>query len=280
MTRKTGVVGRFFAGVGMLMRGFGFWARRPGIMLLGLIPAAIVFVVILGALVALGFSMPTLTGWLTPFADDWADPWPDLIRAAVGAILFAAAIVLAAVTFTALTLAVGDPFYERIWHAVELEVGGALPEHDLGFWRSVRDSAKLIGLGMVAAIAVGLSGFVPLVGAVLAPTLGVLLSGRLLAMELSSRAFEARGIAGSTRRAILRGHRAQVLGFGVATQLCFMIPLGAVFAMPAAVAGSTLLARSALDAAAASAAGAGAAIGPPPAPATGIPPQAGHAVEP
>lgn len=248
------MVGRFFAGVGMLMRGFGFWARRPGIMLLGLIPAAIVFVVIVGALVALGFSMPVLTDWLTPFADEWADPWPDVIRAAVGAILFAAAIVLAAVTFTALTLAVGDPFYERIWHAVELEVGGTVPEHDLGFWRSARDSLKLIGLGLIAAIAVGLSGFVPVVGAVLAPTLGVILSGRLLAMELSSRAFEARGIAGSTRRMILRGHRAQLLGFGLAAQLCFMVPLGAVFAMPAAVAGSTLLARSALEAAAGGAA--------------------------
>ena len=30
------VVGRFFSGVGMLLRGFGFWARRPGAMFLGL----------------------------------------------------------------------------------------------------------------------------------------------------------------------------------------------------------------------------------------------------
>ncbi|GAA4385303.1 EI24 domain-containing protein [Agromyces bauzanensis] len=256
MARLAGVAGGFFTGVGMLLHGFGLWARRPGIMLLGLIPAAIVFIGVIGALVALGFGMPTLTDWLTPFADDWVAPWPDVLRAAVGAILFAAAIVLAAVTFTALTLAVGDPFYERIWHAVELEVGGSVPDHGLGFWRSVRDSLKLIGLGFVAAIGVALSGLVPVVGAVLAPTLGVVLSGRLLALELSSRPFEARGIAGPTRRAILRGHRAQVLGFGIATQLCFMVPLGAVFAMPAAVAGATLLARSALDAAVAAAASA------------------------
>lgn len=247
------VVSGFFTGVGMLLRGFGLWARRPGIMLLGLIPAAIVFVVVVGALIGLGFGLPGLTGWLTPFADGWADPWPDILRAAIGAILFAAAFVLAAVTFTALTLAVGDPFYERIWHAVELEVGGSVPEHGLGFWRSVRDSLKLIALGLVAAIGVALTGLLPVVGAVLAPVLGVLLSGRLLAMELSSRPFEARGIASDERRAVLRGHRWQVLGFGVATQLCFMIPLGAVFAMPAAVAGATLLARSALDASAATA---------------------------
>jgi CysZ protein len=246
-----GVIRRFFTGVGMLVRGFGFWARRPGAMALGLIPAAIVAIVVGAALVALGFNMPFLTDWLTPFADEWTDPWPDLLRGAIGAILFAAAIVLAAVTFTALTLAVGDPFYERIWRAVEVELGGAVPDEGGGFWRSVRDSIVLIALGLLTAIGVVLSGFFPVVGGVLAPTLGVILSGRLLAMELSSRAFEARGIRSGVRRRLLRGHRAELLGFGIATQLCFMVPLGAIVTMPSAVAGSTLLARSVLDAAAA-----------------------------
>jgi CysZ protein len=36
------------------------------------------------------------------------------------------------------------------------------------------------------------------------------------------------------------------LGFGVAVFCCFLIPLGAVFVMPAAVAGGTLLARRVL----------------------------------
>ena len=249
-----GVIRRFFTGVGMLVRGFGFWARRPGAMALGLIPAAIVAIVAIvvgAALVALGFNMPFLTDWLTPFADEWTDPWPDLLRGAIGAILFAAAIVLAAVTFTALTLAVGDPFYERIWRAVEVELGGAVPDEGGGFWRSVRDSIVLIALGLLTAIGVVLSGFIPVVGGVLAPTLGVILSGRLLAMELSSRAFEARGLRSGVRRRLLRGHRAELLGFGIATQLCFMVPLGAIVTMPSAVAGSTLLARSVLDAAAA-----------------------------
>lgn len=242
------MVRRFFSGVGFLLRGFGFWGRRPAIMLLGLIPAAIVFLVVLAALVALGLNLPGITGWLTPFAAEWDDPWPDLVRVAVGAIILGAAVVLAAVTFTALTLAIGDPFYERIWRAVEVEVGGAVPEQGTGFWRSVRDSLVLISAGLVTAIGVGLTGFLPLVGAAVAPTLGVILSGRLLALELTSRPFEARGIERSGRRALLRGHRAELLGFGVATQLCFLIPLGAIVTMPAAVAGSTLLARTALDA--------------------------------
>ncbi|MDQ0574416.1 CysZ protein [Agromyces albus] len=250
------MMSRFFSGVGMLLRGFGFWRRRPAVMMLGLIPAAIVFIVILAALVALGLSLPWLTEWLTPFADEWDDPWPDLVRGAIGAIVLAAAVVLAAVTFTALTLAVGDPFYERIWRAVELELGGEVPEQGAGLWRSIVDSGRLIAIGLLATIGVVATGFIPIVGAVLAPTLGVVLSGRLLATELTSRAFEARGIRSTGRRAVLRGRGAELLGFGVATQLLFMVPLGAIFTMPAAVAGSTMLARSALDAAAGAAAGA------------------------
>jgi len=248
------VVGRFFSGVGMLLRGFGFWGRRPGVMMLGVIPSAIVFVLIVAGLSALAVNLAGIADWMTPFADDWVDPWPMVVQVLVGAVLFGGAVVFAALTFTALTLIVGDPFYERIWRAVEGTVGGPVPEQGTGFWRTVRDGIGLIGLALVTAIGVGLIGFIPVVGAVLAPVLGVVLSGRLLAMELTSRPFEARGMDGPRRRAILRGHRAQLFGFGIATQLCFMIPFGAIIAMPAAVAGSTFLARSALDAAAATAA--------------------------
>ncbi|MFD5864477.1 EI24 domain-containing protein [Agromyces sp. NPDC127015] len=241
------MIGGFLSGVRMLARGFAFWSKRPGIMFLGLIPAAIVFVVVVAGLVGLGFGLPSITDWLTPFADDWVDPWPGIVRGVLGTVVFAAAVVLAAVTFTAVTLAVGDPFYERIWRAVETDLGGPVPEQGAGFWRAVGDSLALIGFGALIAIGVGLVGFVPLVGAVVGPVLGVVLSGRLLAAELVSRAFAARDLHGADRRRLLRGHRGAMFGFGVATQLCFMVPLGAVFTMPAAVAGSTMLARAALD---------------------------------
>jgi len=83
-----------------------------------------------------------------------------------------------------------------------------------------------------------------LVGGFVGAVAGVLMTGWLLADELSSRALTARGIGGAERRALLRAHRARAWGFGVATQLCFFVPLGAVLIMPAAVAGSTVLARS------------------------------------
>ena len=51
------MVGRFFSGVGMLLRGFGFWGRRPAVMMLGLIPAAIVFVLIVAGLSTLAVNL-------------------------------------------------------------------------------------------------------------------------------------------------------------------------------------------------------------------------------
>ena len=72
------------------------------------------------------------------------------------------------------------------------------------------------------------------------------MSGWLLADELTTRALAARGIQAAERRALRRRHRARVLGFGVATQLFFLVPLGAVATMPAAVAGATVLGRELL----------------------------------
>ena len=233
----------FIGGVASLVRGFGYWRRRPGLMALGLIPAAIVALVLVAGLVSLGFALPGITEAVTPFADGWPSLWRDVIRTAIGTAALGAALVLVAVTFTALTLIVGEPFYERIWRAVELDLGQAVPDEDYGFWRSVGDGLSLVARGAGIAVVAGLLGLVPVIGGVLGTIFGITFTGWLLADELSSRALTARGFDRDARAALLRGGRARALGFGVATQLCFLVPLGAVAMMPAAVAGSTGLAR-------------------------------------
>lgn len=234
----------FFRGAAFLGRGFAFWRERPGVMALGLIPAGIVALVLLGALVALGVSLPALTETLTPFADGWPGLWITVIRVSIGTALLGAALVLVAVSFTALTLIVGEPFYERIWQAVETHDGGVVPAVPYGFWRSVGDGASLVGRGILIALLAGLIGLIPVVGGVIGTISGVLMTGWLIADELTSRALTARGLDRATRGRLLRAHRARVLGFGVGAQLCFLVPLGAVATMPAAVAGATRLARS------------------------------------
>lgn len=233
----------FLGGMAVLVRGFGYARRLPGPMALGLIPAAIAGAALLAALVALGLFLPTLADAVTPFADGWPSLWATVIRAAVGTALLGAAIVLAAVSFTALTLVIGDPFYERIWRAVEADLGTPDIEDASGFWRSVRDGAALVARGILFAGLAALLGLIPVVGGVVAATVAVVLTGWLLADELTARALAARGIRAPERRRLRRAQRARVLGFGVATQLCFLVPLGAVLTMPAAVAGATVLAR-------------------------------------
>lgn len=234
----------FFGGVALLGQGFGYWRRRPGLMALGLVPAAIVGIVFLAGLITLGTFLPSITDAMTPFADRWPGVWATLIRITIGTALFGAALVLVAVSFTALTLVVGEPFYERIWRSVELDRTGEVPAVAYGFWRGVRDAVWLIVRGIATAVAAALIALVPVVGGVVSTAFAVLFTGWLLADELSSRALSARGVTASERRRLLRRNLPRVLGFGVATQLCFLVPLGAVATMPAAVAGSTLLGQS------------------------------------
>jgi CysZ protein len=239
----------FVGGVALLGRGFAYWRRRPGLMALGLIPAAIVGILFLSAIVALAYFLPGITVAITPFAEGWPGLWATVLRATIGTAMVGASLVLVAVSFTAVTLIVGEPFYERIWRAVEADLGeaGAAIDADYGFWRSVRDGLVLFVRGIAIAILAALVGLIPAVGGVLATVFAVTLTGWLIADELSSRALSARGMDWTDRRALMRRNRARILGFGVATQLCFMIPLGAVATMPAAVAGATHLARSLLN---------------------------------
>ena len=238
------MIREFGTGIRLLLRGFAQWRTRPGLMALGLVPAIIALVVLIAAVLPLILSMPSISRWLTPFADGWSEPWQGLLRSLVGFVVIAASLALASAVFSALTLTIGDPFYQRIWRAVEVDLGSPPPSDGGGFWSALGEGLRLVLLGILIAILVLLLGLVPLIGGLLAPITGVVLSGRLLARELTGRAFDARDLSPLDRAALFRGSRARVLGFGVATQLCFLIPGGAVAVMPAAVAGSTMLARS------------------------------------
>lgn len=255
------MIREFFAGVRILGRGFGMWRTHPKLLALGLIPAVIAFVLLVGALVPFGLTLGSITDWITPFADSWVSPWRELLRFGLGAVMLVAALALAGAVFTALTLTIGDPFYQRIWRGIERSLGGPEPTGDTGVLTTIGEGIRLVVLGILVALLTLLIGFVPVVGGVLASILGVILSGRLVARELTGRAFDARGLSTVSRSELLRSGRARVIGFGVATQLCFLIPLGAIVTMPAAVAGSTILARSLTERAAPSSP---AALPPPP----------------
>lgn len=237
------------SGGAYLLRGFAMWRRRPGLMALGMVPALVVFAVLGTLIVLLLLNVGDLVAWLTPFADDWADTTRGLLRFGLALVLVVAALSLSAMSFTGLTLIVGEPFYERIWRETEAWLGGEVPEGDLGFARAARDGAVLVLVGVATAVVVLAIGFLPVIGTVAGAVLGFVIAGRVLAAELVARPLEARGLDRAARALLIRPQRSRVLGFGLATQVFFLVPLGAIVVMPAAVVGATMLGRDLLSSA-------------------------------
>ncbi|MER7763572.1 EI24 domain-containing protein [Streptomyces sp. NPDC097619] len=213
----------------------------------GLLPGLVSLVLYAAALIGLFQGADSLTAWATPFADDWSDPWLGLFRGLLTALVIALGLFLSVITFTAVTLLIGQPFYESLSEQVDLAEGGHAPESGLPLWRelwiSARDSVRVLLRVALYSVLLFACGFIPVVGQTVVPALGFCVSGYFLTHELASVALQRRKIGLSERLGMLRERRLLVLGFGVPLVLAFLVPLVAVFLMPGAVAGATLMAR-------------------------------------
>ncbi|MEE1818243.1 EI24 domain-containing protein [Streptomyces sp. SP18ES09] len=223
--------------VGRHGRWFGF----------GLLPGLVTLVLYAAALVGLGYGADDLAAWATPFADDWTSPWLGILRGTLTALVLAFGLFLAVITFTAVTLLVGQPFYESLSEEVDRSQGGEVPESGLPLWRelwiSARDSLRVLLRVALYGVLLFACGFLPVVGQTVVPAIGFCVSGFFLTEELTAVALQRRGVELRERLGLLRGRRLAVLGFGVPLTLAFLVPFVAVFLMPGAVAGATLMAR-------------------------------------
>ncbi|MFF1505819.1 EI24 domain-containing protein [Streptomyces sp. NPDC058326] len=234
-------------GFGFLVQGQKWVARHGRWFGFGLLPGLVTLVLYTGALVGLGYGADDLVAWMTPFADDWTSPWLDIVRGTLTALVFAFGLFLAVITFTAVTLLVGQPFYESLSEAVDRGEGGEVPESGLPLWRelwiSARDSLKVLVRVAFYGILLFACGFIPVIGQTVVPVIGFCVSGFFLTQELTSVALQRRGVEFKEHIGLLRGRRMVALGFGVPLTLSFLVPFVAVFLMPGAVAGATLMAR-------------------------------------
>ncbi|MFF3758326.1 EI24 domain-containing protein [Streptomyces sp. NPDC002185] len=223
--------------VGRHGRWFGF----------GLLPGLVTLVLYAAALVGLGYGADDLAAWATPFADDWTSPWLGILRGTLTALVLAFGLFLAVITFTAVTLLVGQPFYESLSEEVDRSQGGEVPESGLPLWRelwiSARDSLRVLLRVALYGVLLFACGFLPVVGQTVVPAIGFCVSGFFLTEELTAVALQRRGVELKERLGLLRGRRLAVLGFGVPLTLAFLVPFVAVLLMPGAVAGATLMAR-------------------------------------
>ncbi|KAB1148779.1 hypothetical protein F7R91_08370 [Streptomyces luteolifulvus] len=240
------------AGFKHLLKGQRWVARHGRQYGFGLLPGLITLVLYAAALVVLAVWGEDFVAWATPFADDWSSPWPGLFRGFLTAVLFALALLLSVVTFTAVTLLVGQPFYENLSEKVDRDVSpdGTAPESGLPLWRelwiSARDSLRIIVRALLWGVLLFALGFVPVLGQTAVPVLGFMVTGFFLTEELTAVALQRRRVELRERLTLLRSRKTLVWGFGTPLALAFLVPFVAVFLMPGAVAGATLMARELL----------------------------------
>ncbi|MGI5399287.1 EI24 domain-containing protein [Streptomyces sp. CA-135486] len=234
-------------GFGYLVKGQRWVAGHGRWFGFGLLPGLVTLVLYAAALLSLAYGADDLAGWATPFADDWSSPWQGLVRGSLTVLVFAFGLFLAVITFTAVTLLVGQPFYESLSEQVDRSEGGEVPESGLPLWRelwiSARDSLRVVLRVVLYGVLLFALGFIPVVGQTVVPALGFCVSGFFLAEELTAVALQRRGVELKERLGLLRGRRMLTLGFGIPLTLAFLVPFVAVFLMPGAVAGATLMVR-------------------------------------
>jgi CysZ protein len=238
----------FFLGLRLLRRGFGMYARSPRLFLLGVVPAVISLAIVATGLFLLLTFIRDVAEFATWFADDWPQPERGLIRFTAGVGIVFGSVMVSVLTYTALTLVIGDPFYEIISTRVEERLGGTPGlADDLPWHRTLRrnfvDSVRLVAFSVGISVPLFAAGFIPIVGQTVVPVVDATVGGWLLALELTGIPFNRRGLRLADRRRLLRANRATALGFGIPVFLILLIPFAGVFVVPAAVAGGTLLTR-------------------------------------
>lgn len=236
-------------GFGCLGRGLVHVMRRPRLLLLGALPALLASILLVGAVALLVWGSGPLATWLTPFAVHWHPIALQMTRSLLAAVMVMAGVLVAVLSFAAVTMAVGAPFHDEISRTVDRECGDLAEAPELGAWDSIRrgavDAVEGLGYSVLVAVLVLLVSLVPVVGQVAAPVVGALTGGWLLTMELVQPSFERRGLTRlKDRKAWTKRYREVVWGFGVPVYLAMLVPVLGIIVFPGAVAGATLLTRT------------------------------------
>ncbi|WP_062520397.1 EI24 domain-containing protein [Demequina silvatica] len=232
-------------GIRTAIDGLRGWARAPRLMLLGVIPGAIVAVLFGAALTVLVVNLGAI-GEAVAEALGARDGWlASLVSVTASVAVLAASSLVAVALFATLTLAIGGPFFEAMSRRVDGDLEAA-PEEP--WWPALRrglaEALVTVAISLGVSLVLLLVGLLPVVGSATAFTVGALVGGRLLAIELTAYPMARRGVVARRDRVrALKPYRLRVIAFGALIFLLFLLPLGAVLAMPAAVVGATLLVR-------------------------------------
>ncbi|WP_062201867.1 EI24 domain-containing protein [Demequina salsinemoris] len=236
--------------VRLVLVSFRAWLTDPKVMLVGALPAVIAAAVIAALIAALLI--------LAPGVDDLVLDVTGLdgalgrtVSAIVTVLVVVGGSVAAVLMFTTIALIIGQPFFEHLSRHLDERDGVEVLDSDESWTRSLsRGTVEGLitfatSLGILAVTA--LLGLIPVAGTVAAFVASAILGGRMLAIELTAYPMACRGVLARRDRIVeLRPVRVTAYLFGTFIFLIFMLPLGAVVAMPVAVVGANTLSRRAV----------------------------------
>ncbi|MCF6280850.1 MAG: sulfate transporter CysZ [Candidatus Polarisedimenticolaceae bacterium] len=231
-----------FAGVGCLIRGLRL-ITEPSLRPFVVIPL-LVNMLIFSLLVWLGMSQ--FDGLLNQMLPE--NHWLDFLRWLLWPLFALTFVLIVFYTFTVVANLIASPFNSLLAQKVELLLSGELPEESSSDWReivvgvgsAVMGEGRKIGYFLVRALPLLVLFLIPGLN-LLAPFLWLLFSAWFLALEYADYPMGNHGISFTEQHDRLKQQRMPALGFGGAVTLMMMVPLLNFVAMPAAVAGATIL---------------------------------------
>lgn len=217
--------------------------RQPGLRRFVVVPLLVNSVLFTALIFAAVSGFEWLIGYLLGMLPEWLHwlqylLWP----------LFAVSVLLIlAYTFTLLANLIAAPFNGVLAEAVEKHLTGQ-PLEETGAWRSLladippslTSEVHKLGYFALRALPLLLLFLIPGIN-LMAPLLWTLFSAWMLALQYADYPMDNHGLKFREQRPRLRGRRVLLLGFGLTVLGLMLIPVVNFLAMPAAVAGATVL---------------------------------------
>lgn len=231
-----------FIGASYLLRGF-FLLFKPGIRHFVILPM-LINLIVFSLLIWLGiFQFDILMEYVMGNLPEWLQ-WLDWLLWP----LFLIAFLLVGFTFSLhLALLIAAPFNGLLSEAVErhLDPTSTLPVSSWGdivkgIVPTIISEAGKIGYFIIRAIPLTVLFFIPGIN-LLAPAIWAIFGAWILALEYSDYPLSNHGLLFKTSKVVVREKRWVAFGFGGASLFSTVVPLLNFFAMPAAVAGATIM---------------------------------------
>ena len=243
---RTAPIRGLASGIGLLVTGAGLVLRRARLFGLGLIPPLITSVLFLVLFVSASFVAPRIAVWATPFAEGWTGV--EALRALVSALVVGLSGLLLVLVFTATTLALGAPLYDRISEEIDARAGSFDRQPDEGplraIWSAITHLAGVIAVSVPVGLGLLVIGLIPGIGGFLTAVGSAVFGGWMIGIEMIGSAAGRRGIRTLAQRSkLLARDPWVVLGFAVPAFLLLSVPALGLIVFPMATAGGTLLTR-------------------------------------